>query len=291
MLRAPKHNKPFSSGGYKNKGKCFSSFAADDYFAPKPKARDPSRPQSSRPRSRRPQKPKPPSCDKNGCPQGTHRGKTSLRHKSQNGAWIGTGVPHGAAKMDYTKEYSWVPGAPSTQHADTHQYRDNGAKHNAKHITANGFRLGAVKDHGLFDKTVRVQACNGTFAPDIQMMQWVSGNRVDHARPFARSSYPQEDPSDRSFIGKHKHFQTGFNPYEEYEGQYVKTKKHHHHGFRPKTYTSSQATPWRHPSEHNPLKGTDRNGRLHATRAADGKDYHDGAGGRTSQWISSRASP
>lgn len=215
----------------------------------------------------------------------THRGKTSLRHKSVDGAWVGTAVPHGARKLDYTKEFEWMP----SPHVEVPEavYRDiDSAKQVDKRLTKNGFRLGSGPPGELFDKTVRVQATNFTAAPDKQLVAWISSNRTQHPRPFALSGFPVENPNDRSFVGRHRHYNTEYHPFEDYESQHLQTAlPNHRYGYRPAHRTAAQGHPFKPTRVQDPLPGTDRNPRLHAARAPDQMDRHDGAGAHSHVWI------
>lgn len=274
------HNKPFSSGGYTNSNGMFANYAADDYIPkPKKKNRDRRRPQSSRPSHRYSNRPEAPTCDRNGCPTSTHRGRTSIRHRSHNGAWPGTCVPHNTRRMDHSKEFGWMPD-PQTDNDKKTCYRES---YPEKRMTKASFRPGGKKD--LFDPTTRVHATNHTAAPDKRLMDWAAPHRAKHPRPWAVGHDPLENKNDRGFIGGHAHFPSG-QPYHDYEAQQNQTQlMNKRGGYRHDARTSSTAVPWKRSTEHNPLKGTDRADRLHAVRAENQMDYHNGAGANSQVWI------
>lgn len=198
-----------------------------------------------------------------------------------DGAMVGTGVPPAARKLDYTKEFEWIP-SPYVEIPEA-VYRDlESAEQQAKRL-ANGFRLGTGPPE-LFDNTVRVQATNFTTAPDKKLAEMRLSSRLHHPRPFALSGYPVESRSDRGFVGRHRHFSNAYNPYEEYEGQHLKTSLPQGKGFRPSHRTGATGMPFRPTRTQDPLSGTDRNPRLHAVRAPDQMDRHDGAGARSQVW-------
>lgn len=50
-----------------------------------------------------------PHINLHGIPQTTHRGVTSLRHKTTTYGTVGSGLPYHNTKLDGTKDLSWQP--------------------------------------------------------------------------------------------------------------------------------------------------------------------------------------
>lgn len=242
----PHHNKPFSSSGSRNKSKLFSSYGADDHVLKKGPTRDKTRPQSSRP-----------ACDKDGCPTDTHRGQTSLRHKSVPAGWVGTGVPHGNRKLDHTREFLWMPDSYEDPKTMVMGYRNtNSIESQHKRLSSKGFRLGNKPQAELFDPSTRGNAPNGTLAPDQRLMDWVGPGRAQHTRPFIYAAAAREKAEDRGYVGSHKHFPHPRQPFEDYESQLQVTQQGCEqvgHGFRPDHYTSSMGVPFK-PTQLDPTR-------------------------------------
>jgi hypothetical protein len=253
--------RPFSSAGCRNNNKLFSSFPADA------SVKKGSRPASS------PSGAFKPLCDRNGAPIGTHAGMTSLRARSEEGGWVGCGVPYGARKMDYTKEREWIPNPKEEERPVSYRSTDP-----SKRLTTS-FKLGSGKP-GLFDKNVRVMSSNHTNAPDKKLLEWVQPQWYDHPKPFAVGSYPLEKAHDRRFLARNGQFPDSGQPYEDYELQSKQTMHPFiRGGFRPDTQPR-RTHPFRPTNMHNPLPGTDRNPRLWGARNETGMDFHDGEGAR-----------
>jgi len=207
----------------------------------------------------------------NGCPKGVHKGLTSLRAKSSSNGAVGVCVPHGNRKLDNTKEYEWVPDP-----YDGGKYK--GVQN--KMMTSDGFKVGAKRNGDLFDKEVRLQACNFTRDAGETLMKWAGPNRVLHPRPFTATSYPR-GTDDKSNLSGAKNYPYRYAPYEEYEMALVGPNHQFvGNGTRPAIRSGSQ-TPWRVADFTHPMPSkTNRNPALHAVRSSNNMDYHDGKGTR-----------